>query len=85
MQVRFTLRRAILATTLIATGMAAWPLMQQIEMNSGLEEALMMVCVVSLFALPGAGVGCLFGRVIPGLIAGLAFGVMLLLLLPRVE
>ena len=76
---RFSLRRALLSTTLIAIGVAALPLAHQIrDIENGFADALKILCVACFFGLPGAGVGLLFGRPVVGSILGLSVGVLLI-------
>jgi hypothetical protein len=76
---QFSLRRIILSTTLIAIGAAAFPMARLAAHCGEYESTVMVCCMVSFFALPGAGVGFLWGRPLLGVIAGLALGVALFL------
>jgi hypothetical protein len=73
---QFTLPRAILSTTLIALGMAGWPLARRVDRDGEWASELLAACLVAFLALPGAGIGLLFHRPIVGVIGGLAIGVL---------
>lgn len=74
---QFTLRRAILSTTLIAVGFAALPLGRLAEDFGEYETLFSACCLVCLFALPGAGIGSLWGRPVIGVNLGLVVGAVL--------
>ena len=76
---QFSLRRLVLSSTLVAFGAAAFPLARLAVHCGRYEGAIMVCCLVSFSALPGAGVGLLWGRPLLGVIAGLALGVALFL------
>jgi hypothetical protein len=62
-----SVRRALLATTLVAAGLAMWPLGENKEalmplINIFGEERLALVMALAFFGLPAAGMACLFGR-----------------------
>ncbi|MBL9164836.1 MAG: hypothetical protein JNL18_19060 [Planctomycetaceae bacterium] len=73
---RFSLRRALLSTALIAIGMAAIPLAPHFDFDSNFGDALKFLCLVRFFSLSGAGVGLLFGKPVVGAIAWLCVGVV---------
>ena len=64
----------MLATTLIAIGLACWPLASVVEDAEYMPIDLSPVMILLCFALPAAGVGSLFSRTFKGLYVGLAVG-----------
>jgi hypothetical protein len=84
---QFTLRRALLSTTLIATGFAMWPVGRAVlsvlpESTWDLFGALF---AISFFALPAAGIGAIFDRIAGGLFIGATVGLAVWVSLPGVE
>jgi hypothetical protein len=81
---QFSLRRAILSTTLIAIGLAAVPLSLNtpgpyLEGEYSYSPALFFSW---FFAAMGGGIGCLIGRTGAGALIGVAIAVLLMLLFP---
>jgi hypothetical protein len=97
MQVQFTIRRAMLATTLIAIGLACWPLAKTLSAfpihrnPNAFYGPVLVLCLVLCWALPAAGVGSLCSRTLRGLYVGLEIGLWvgllfcLYMLVPRVD
>jgi uncharacterized membrane protein YfcA len=76
-RLQFTVLRAMLATTLIAMGLACWPLASVVENAEYKPFDLAPVLILLCFALPAAGVGSLLSRTLKGLYVGLAVGIAL--------
>jgi hypothetical protein len=96
-QFQFTMRRAMFAATLIAMGLACWPLANtlsalRIQRNlDAFRGPALVLCLVLCWALPAAGVGSLCSRTLRGLYVGLEIGLWvglffcLYMLVPRVD
>jgi hypothetical protein len=76
MRFQFTMRRAMLATTLVAVGLACWPMAGFVSELEYVPFDFAPVLVVLCFALPAAGIGSLFSRTLKGLYIGLTVGVV---------
>jgi hypothetical protein len=76
---QFTLRRAILSTTLIALSCGCWLVPRFIDLTYLPGESGTVLWLIACLALPAAGIGAIFTQTLKGLYIGLAAGVFFVL------